>query len=402
MRVAFYAPLKSPRHPTPSGDRHIARLLIKALESRGCAVEIASHLRSRDGQGNSERQQRLQQIGDKLAQRYIRKILARPAGQRPELWLTYHLYYKAADWIGPKVCKALNIPYVVVEASVANKRAGGPWDLGHRAVLSALSQAECVISLNPHDTHCLPQSVRSWNLPPFIETNQISAALVNRTVCRQDLIKKYALDPNKQWLLAIAMMRQGDKLASYQVLAKALRGLPDLSWQLLVIGDGKAREQVQAAFNWAAGQKVIFAGELTGEQLARVIPGCDIYVWPAVNEAFGLSLLEAQAGGLPVIAGNTGGVPAVVANGETGILTAPGDPVAFAAALRCLMTAPVRRRAMGQAAAEKVEGMHSLAIAGERLEAILKTCQKGYIQPGLPLFDFSQEQKSGTGNIKES
>ena len=44
----------------------------------------------------------------------------------PELWLTYHLYYKAPDWLGPAVRAALGIPYVVAEASVAPKRAGGP------------------------------------------------------------------------------------------------------------------------------------------------------------------------------------------------------------------------------------------------------------------------------------
>ena len=37
-RMAFYAPLKAPDHPTPSGDRRMARLLIQALEAAGAAV----------------------------------------------------------------------------------------------------------------------------------------------------------------------------------------------------------------------------------------------------------------------------------------------------------------------------------------------------------------------------
>ena len=32
-------------------------------------------------------------------------------------------------------------------------------------------------------------------------------------------------------------------------------------------------------------------------------------VWPAINEAYGMALLEAQSAGMPVIAGRTGGVP---------------------------------------------------------------------------------------------
>jgi len=33
MRVAFYAPMKAPDDPKPSGDRMMARLLIKALDA---------------------------------------------------------------------------------------------------------------------------------------------------------------------------------------------------------------------------------------------------------------------------------------------------------------------------------------------------------------------------------
>ena len=59
----------------------------------------------------------------------------------------------------------------------------------------------------------------------------------------------------------------------------------------------------------------------------------DLYLWPAINEAYGMAFLEAQAAGLPVIAGRTGGVPAVVAADETGLLTPVGDAHAFAAAV---------------------------------------------------------------------
>ncbi|WP_035670480.1 hypothetical protein [Azospirillum brasilense] len=48
MRIAFYAPLKSPTHPVPSGDRRMARLLMAALERAGHAVTLASTLRSWD------------------------------------------------------------------------------------------------------------------------------------------------------------------------------------------------------------------------------------------------------------------------------------------------------------------------------------------------------------------
>ena len=45
MRIAFYAPLKSPDHPVPSGDRLMARLLIEAMRLAGHTVFVASQFR---------------------------------------------------------------------------------------------------------------------------------------------------------------------------------------------------------------------------------------------------------------------------------------------------------------------------------------------------------------------
>ncbi len=46
MKIAFHAPLKSPDHPVPSGDRQMARMLIEALRLAGHDVGIASELRT--------------------------------------------------------------------------------------------------------------------------------------------------------------------------------------------------------------------------------------------------------------------------------------------------------------------------------------------------------------------
>jgi len=35
VRIAFYAPLKPPDHPVPSGDRRIAELFLRALRQAG-------------------------------------------------------------------------------------------------------------------------------------------------------------------------------------------------------------------------------------------------------------------------------------------------------------------------------------------------------------------------------
>jgi len=99
MRIAFYAPLKPPDHPNPSGDRRIAKLLVQALQLAGHDITLASRLRTRDASGNLLRQAKIADLGQRLAARLLGRYAR--SGEKPDVWLTYHLYYKAPDWIGP-------------------------------------------------------------------------------------------------------------------------------------------------------------------------------------------------------------------------------------------------------------------------------------------------------------
>ena len=163
MRIAFYAPLKAPDHPTPSGDRLIAGLLVRALERAGHEVALASRLRTFDGAGDRARQRRLARIGRAEARWLIDRWLGSP--RAPRCWFTYHLYHKAPDWIGPRVSARLRIPYLVAEASYAPKQARGAWRHGHRAVAAALARASRVIALNPHDVPGLERLLGGFEDP---------------------------------------------------------------------------------------------------------------------------------------------------------------------------------------------------------------------------------------------
>lgn len=376
MRIAFYAPLKPPTHANPSGDRLMARLLMQALEQAGHDVSLASRYRSREAAGDAKRQTRLQKTGVRLAERLIRRYRALPARQRPQLWFTYHLYYKAPDWIGPAVAKALKIPYVVAEASVAHKRASGPWAASHRAVLQALEQAAAVVTLNPLDAKLIPDQAKVRTLKPFLDTAPYDAVLALRDDYRQALAREQHLDPEMPWLLAAAMTRRGDKLASYQMLAQALRAIPDMPWQLVVAGDGEAYEEVRQAFAWAMPERVRFLGLVQPEVMPALYSACDLLVWPAVNEAYGMALLEAQAAGLPVVAGRSPGVENVVSEGVTGYLCDPGLAT-FAASVREILTQTASRAAMGEAAPRMVAENHSLLAAARRLNSILEEASRG-------------------------
>lgn len=360
MRIAFHAPLKPPDAPTPSGDRTMARLLSQAMREAGHEVELATRFRSRDGGGDPARQFRLRDIGQRLAARYVESVRSgrRP---RPDLWFTYHVYYKAPDWIGPSVADALDVPYVIAEASVAHKRAGGPWDAGHRATLEALSRADLVIGLNSRDRRLvaptLKPAARYLHLRPFLDLFGIPS--------------RDARAPGRLRFLAVGMMRQGDKTSSYLKLAEVLTLLETDDWQLTLVGDGPMRARIAAAFA-PFGARVTLTGALDASALADAYRQHDLFVWPAIREAYGMALLEAQAHGLAAVAGDAGGVPDIVRDGVTGLLAPEGDAEALAARLELLIRSPGRVCEMGGNAARIVVAEHGLTAAAVALDTAFR------------------------------
>ena len=371
MRIAFYAPLKPPTHATPSGDRRVAGLFMDALELVAEQVELVSTFRSFDADGDAARQLALRSQGEALAERLVAGWRAGPAPLRPNLWFTYHVYYKAPDWLGPAVSAALGIPYVIAEASLAEKRAAGPWAMGHEAASEAIRRAHLVISPSRDDVAGLEKLVareRIVHLPPFLDAGPYRAAAGQREHHRKKLAQAHGLDMAVPWIFVAAMMRPGDKLASYRALAAALARLADLPWRLVVAGGGPARTEVEAALEESVPGRTAFIGILEGRQLAAVYAACDLYAWPAVNEAYGMSMLEAQAAGIPVVSRATRGVPDVVMDGRTGVLTQSED---LAPALRQLLTDPARRAALGASAAAFIAAERSLDAAARRMGGLL-------------------------------
>jgi glycosyltransferase involved in cell wall biosynthesis len=99
-------------------------------------------------------------------------------------------------------------------------------------------------------------------------------------------------------------------------------------------------------------------------------------LWPAVDEAYGMALLEAQAMGVPVVAGDGHGVPDIVAAGESGLLAPVGDAAAFAAAVRTLQVHPERAAEMGRAARRRALALHSVEAAVVSLRGALDLARR--------------------------
>ena len=362
MRIAFYAPLKPPDHPVASGDRNIARALMQALAAAGHDVALASRLRSLDSRGDETRQRRLHALGDRLAARLAARLArARP----PDAWFTYHLHHKAPDLLGPFTTRALGIPYVIVEASIAGKQRDGPWSAGYARACAAVRAADLVVSLNPADVPGVaaarPAGAAATSLAPFIDIASFAGKAAAATP-----------EPRARVRLAtVAMMRPRAKLASYRVLSSALESLRDLDWQLAIVGDGPARAHVEAAFAHLH-DRITWLGAREPADIASLLRASDVFLWPAIDEAIGLVFLEAQACGVPVVGAATPGVATVVAADRTGLLVPVGDVAAFAAATRRLIGDAALRGRMSAAAFAYVRERHDVPRAATELDALLR------------------------------
>ncbi|WP_102108697.1 glycosyltransferase family 4 protein [Oceaniglobus roseus] len=361
-RIAFHAPLKSPDHPVPSGDRLMARQLMDCLARGGHDVTPVSDLRSflRDPGDAATRDAILARA--EAARRDLAAAWRKDGA--PDLWMCYHPYYKSPDLLGPPLCAAFGVPYVTVEASYSPRRSVGLWRDWQARAVAGIRQAALNICLTRRDRDGLAGIVAperlGW-LGPFIDAAPFLASETR---------------PAPGRLGVVAMMRPGDKLESYARLAAALALLEDADWRLEGIGDGPARGQGADLFA-RFGERIDWAGAVAREDLPARLARFWAHAWPGVGEAYGLAYLEAQACGVPVVAEARAGVPEVVTDGVTGLLTAEGDTGAYAAALRRVLEDGALRDLLGRAARGTVAREHDMAGAAARLNGLLAPLLEG-------------------------
>lgn len=305
MNLAFYAPLKPADHPTPSGDRAMARAVLSALVDGGHCPQSVSELRSFEPIGSAPVQKQLiAQAADE-----IERLIPLGKSQGWAAWVTYHTYYKAPDLIGPQVAHALGIPYVLIEATRAQKRLGGPWDSFAKASEAACDAADVIFYLTERDAMALrrdaPEGQRIVHLHPFL-----------------DLAELPTCSTHQGGILSVGMMRKGDKLASYKLICETLALLPEDMQHIDIVGDGTARTEIEAMFA-PLKKSVTFHGALAAPAVANLYAQAKVLFWPGVNEAFGMTYLEAQAAGVPVVAQDRPGVCDVTFGSQPDVESGP-------------------------------------------------------------------------------
>lgn len=145
--------------------------------------------------------------------------------------------------------------------------------------------------------------------------------------------------------------------------------------RLLVVGDGPEAASLSAlAEQLGVSDRMVWVGRCDRLEVWRLLAALELLAVPSRFEGFGLAAAEAQAAGLPVVASRVDGLAEVVRDGETGLLVAPGDPEALAAAIRAMLEDPPRARRMGLAGRQHVAASFSPERFAAAIQAVYRTC----------------------------
>jgi len=160
--------------------------------------------------------------------------------------------------------------------------------------------------------------------------------------------------------------------------ARLLHAYPDLEFQ--IVGDGPRRRDLEQLARDRGLSRVAFLGHR--EDVASLLAEADAFVLPSRSEAFPNAVIEAMAAGLPVVASAVGGLLDLIEDGRTGLLVAPGDPEALAAALQSLIDAPERAAAIGRAARAEVQQRYSFDRMVSSFEQLYLSGLRASLSPG--------------------
>ena len=139
---------------------------------------------------------------------------------------------------------------------------------------------------------------------------------------------------------------------------------------LVLVGLGPLEDELRTlATDLGITERVVFTG--SRDDVFALLPAFDVFALSSRFEGLPIALLEAMASGVAPVATCVGGIPEVITDGRDGLLVAPGDAAALAAALAKLLGDDDLRAGIG-AEAQVRAGDFDLVTAVRRTEDIYR------------------------------
>lgn len=154
------------------------------------------------------------------------------------------------------------------------------------------------------------------------------------------------------------------RLCYYKGVEYLLEAMQDVSANLVIIGNGELREELEEkAKRLGISERTFFLGFSSDEELRYWYHRADVFALPSVepSEAFALVQAEAMAAGTPVVNTNLPtGVPFVSLHNETGLTVEPRKSQQLAEALNTILNNPSLAASFGEKAKERAKSLFSV------------------------------------------
>jgi len=196
---------------------------------------------------------------------------------------------------------------------------------------------------------------------------------IEHAFSRQDVRQSFNVLPQEIIIITVASLLENK---GHRVLLKALSLLGDQKSRVKcwIVGQGPMEEELKEyARELNLDSKIIFWGER--HDVPQLLTASDIFVLASIQrEGLSISVLEALAYQVPVIATKVGGIPEVIEDCVNGLLLAPNEPDALAAAIEGLMTDHQKRLEYAQAGSRKFYEQFESKIMIAHIEKLYKEC----------------------------
>jgi starch synthase len=171
------------------------------------------------------------------------------------------------------------------------------------------------------------------------------------------VLERHGVDPSRPYVIFVGRITRQKGLP---VLLRAAARLDPAAQLVLCAGQADTPDQLAEVTELVTGLRRARYGEgrsgvvwipemLAKREIIQLLTHATAFACPSLYEPLGIVNLEAMACGTAVVASRVGGIPEVVADGETGLLVPPGDPVELADALNALVRDAGRAQGMGRA-----------------------------------------------------
>jgi starch synthase len=271
-----------------------------------------------------------------------------------------HTWY--ANLAGHLAAMLYGIPHVVTMHSLETLR---PWkaeQLGGGYLVS--SWCERVSATSAAAVVAVSESMRADILTAYPEILAERVRVITNGIDTAEyqpdpgtgVLDRYGVDRNRPYVIFVGRIT---RQKGVPVLLRAAAGLIPEAQLVLCAGAADTDELLAEVTELVDGLRASRSGVLwipemlEKAEVIQLLTHAAVFACPSVYEPLGIVNLEAMACGTAVVGSRVGGIPEVVADGETGLLVPPEDPVALADGLNALLRDPDRARAMGQAGRER-------------------------------------------------